>query len=60
MKFIRELIQDLANQIWTFLGLFVGWLVLTGSAKKVIGESILFSTFLWITSFRIRNPKEKK
>jgi len=60
MKFIRELMSDLANQIWTFLGLFVGWLVLTGSAKKVIGEAILISTFLWITSFRLRNPKEKK
>ena len=60
MKFFKELMSDLANQIWTFLGLFVGWLVLTGSAKVIIGQSILISIFLWITSFRLRNPKEKK
>ena len=60
MKFIRELMSDLAEQIWTFVGLFSAWLVLTGSAKTVVRDAILISIFLWIATFRIRKPKEKK
>ena len=60
MKFIRELMSDLAEQMWTFVGLFSAWLVLTGSAKTVVGDAILISIFLWIATFRIRKPKEKK
>ena len=59
MKFFRELTSDLAQQIWTFVGLFSAWLVLTGSAKTVVGYAILISVFLWITTFRLRNPKDK-
>lgn len=59
MKFFRELGTDLANQIWTFVGLFSAWLVLTGSAKTVVGDATLISLFLWIATFRLRNPKNK-
>ena len=57
-KLFKELMSDLANQIWTFVGLFCAWLVLTGSAKTITGDAILISTFLWIMTFRVRNPKE--
>jgi len=57
---MKHLLSDLANQIWTFVGLFSAWLVLTGSAKTVVGYAILISLFLWITTFRLRNPKDKK
>jgi hypothetical protein len=57
---MRNLLSDLANQIWTFVGLFSAWLVLTGSAKTVVGYAIIISTFLWITTFRLRNPKDKE
>ena len=55
---MKNLLSDLANQIWTFVGLFSAWLVLTGSAKTVVGYAILISVFLWITTFRLRNPKD--
>jgi hypothetical protein len=58
MKFLKEIGSDLAGQIWTFVGLFSAWLVLTGSAKTVVGYAILISIFLWVTTFRLRNPKE--
>lgn len=58
MNLVRELLADLANQIWTFVGLFSAWLVLTGTAKTVVGDAILISIFLWVATFRIRNPKE--
>jgi len=57
---MKHLLSDLANQIWTFVGLFSAWLVLTGSAKTVVGYAILISLFLWITTFRLRNPKNKE
>jgi hypothetical protein len=56
---MKNLLSDLANQIWTFVGLFSAWLVLTGSAKTVVGYAIIISVFLWITTFRLRNPKDK-
>jgi hypothetical protein len=59
MKVLKELGSDLANQIWTFVGLFSAWLVLTGSAKTVVGDATLISLFLWIATFRLRNPKDK-
>jgi len=59
MKILKELGSDLANQIWTFVGLFSAWLVLTGSAKTVVGDATLISLFLWIATFRLRNPKDK-
>jgi hypothetical protein len=54
------LIKDLAQQIWTFVGLFSAWLVLTGSAKTVVGYAIMISVFLWITTYPIRRDKEEK
>lgn len=57
-KFFKELMSDLAEQIWTFVGLFSAWLVLTGSAKTVVGDAIIISIFLWIATFRLRVPKE--
>ena len=59
MKLLKGLMSDLANQIWTFVVLFSAWLVLTGSAKTVVGDAILISIFLWIATYRLRNPKEK-
>jgi hypothetical protein len=57
---MKGLIKDLAQQIWTFVGLFSAWLVLTGSAKTVVGYAIMISTFLWITTYPIRRDKEKE
>ena len=53
-RFIKELTADLVKQMWTFVGLFSAWLVLTGSAKKVVGIAILISIVLWIATFNLR------
>ena len=57
---MKGLLKDLAEQIWTFVGLFSAWLVLTGSAKTVVGCAILISIFLWITTYPIRRDKEEE
>ena len=57
MKFIKDALVDLANQIWHLLGFFAAWLVLTGSAKRVVGWAILIGLILWIGTLRIRTQK---
>lgn len=59
-KWLRDLLTDIASEIWTFVGLFSAWLVLTGSAKTVIGDITLFAFALWVLSLRLRNPKDKE
>jgi len=54
---MRGLLKDLAEQTWTFVGLFAAWLVLTGSAKTVVGYAILISLFMWVTTYPLRNRK---
>ena len=57
-QFFKDISQDFFSEIWTFVGLFSAWLVLTGSAKTVVGYAILISIFLWIATFRLRVPKD--
>jgi uncharacterized membrane protein YdbT with pleckstrin-like domain len=59
MRLLKEIIADLSQQIWTLVGLFSAWLVLTGSAKQVVGYAILTAVVLWIATYSIRHPKDK-
>ena len=54
-RFIKEVTADLVKQMWTFVGLFSAWLVLTGSAKKVVGIAILVAITIWIATFNLRH-----
>ena len=57
-QFFKDISKDFFSEIWTFVGLFSAWLVLTGSAKSVIGKVTLVSFLVWIVTLRLRNPKE--
>lgn len=57
-QFFKDISADFFSEIWTFVGLFSAWLVLTGSAKTVIGNVTLISFILWIVTLRLRNPKD--
>jgi hypothetical protein len=59
-QFLKDISSDFFSEIWTFVGLFSAWLVLTGSAKTVIGEVTLISFILWIITLRLRNPREEE
>jgi len=59
-QFFKDISSDFFSEIWTFVGLFSAWLVLTGSAKTVIGKVTLASFVVWILTLRLRNPKDKK
>jgi hypothetical protein len=56
-QFFKDVSKDFFSEIWTFVGLFSAWLVLTGSAKTVIGKVTLASFVVWILTLRLRNPK---
>lgn len=59
-QFFKDISSDFFSEIWTFVGLFSAWLVLTGSAKTVIGKVTLASFIVWILTLRLRNPKDEE
>jgi hypothetical protein len=57
IKFFKDISSDFFSEIWTFVGLFSAWLVLTGSAKTVIGKVTLASFVVWVLTLRLRNKE---
>jgi hypothetical protein len=56
---MKEFFSDIANQLWTLLGMFVAWVVLEGSAKTVVGYAIMLCIVIWGVTFKLRNPKDE-
>jgi hypothetical protein len=56
---MKDFFSDIANQLWTLLGMFVAWVVLEGSAKTVVGYAIIACTIVWSVTFKLRNPKDE-
>jgi hypothetical protein len=57
-KGIVTVARDIVDQAWTLLGMVVAWLVLEGSARDVVGNLIFITLFIWVITYRLRNPKE--
>jgi hypothetical protein len=57
-KFLVDLFKDLLDQAWTFLGLALGWVLLEGSAREIVGKLIGITLLIWIVTFPIRREKE--
>ena len=58
VRLIKNIINDLLDQAWTLLGMFIAWVVLDGSAKIVVGYGIFATTIIWILTSPIRNREE--
>ena len=56
-KILKGTVSDIIDEIYTLIGLFAGWLVLTGSAKVVIGKVILLGFMVWLVRNRIKDIK---
>jgi hypothetical protein len=56
---MKKFFSDIANQLWTLLGMFIAWVVLDGSAKTIVGYAILGSTVVWAVTFNLRNTKDE-
>lgn len=55
---MKKFINDMLQQLWTLLGMFIAWFVLDGSARAVVGWAIVFSTIMWVGTYKLRNPSE--
>jgi hypothetical protein len=60
MKWIKDRVLAILNENFTFLGFFVAWVVLEGSAKTVVGYVTLFSIALWFLTIGVRAKAEKE
>jgi hypothetical protein len=60
MKSIKKWSLAALNENFTFLGFFVAWVVLEGSAKTVVGYVTLASVALWFMTIGIRERSEKE
>ena len=60
MKWIKDRVLAILNENFTFLGFFVAWVVLEGSAKTVVGYVTLFSIALWFLTIGVRARSEKE
>ena len=59
VKLVKNIINDLIDQAWTLLGMFIAWVVLDGSAKIVVGYGIIMTTIIWILTTPIRHRGEE-
>jgi hypothetical protein len=57
---MKKFLSDIANQLWTLLGMFIAWVVLEGSAKTVVGYAIGMSLVVWGITFPLRNLKDEE
>ena len=56
---MKKFFSDIANQLWTLLGMFIAWVVLEGSAKTIVGYAIGVSLIIWIVTLNLRNLKDE-
>ena len=60
MKSLKKWGRAVLNENFTFLGFFVAWVVLEGSAKTVVGYVTIASVALWFLTIGIRERSEKE
>lgn len=53
-KWFKDAFIETLNQTWTLLGMFIAWCVLEGSAKAVVGATILWSLAIWLLTIHVR------
>ena len=60
MKWIKDRVLAILDENFTFLGFFVAWVVLEGSAKTVVGYVTLLSIALWFLTIGVRARAEEE
>ena len=54
-----KVLKDMVQQLWTLLGMFIAWVVLTGSAKTVVGYAIILTLIVWAITYPLRNSNNE-
>ena len=60
MNWLKKWSLAALNENFTFLGFFVAWVVLEGSAKTVVGYVTIVSVVLWFATMGIREKAQKE
>ena len=55
---MKHFLKDMLEQCWTILGMFIAWVVLSGSAKTVVGYAIIGTLIAWAVTYPLRNTGE--
>jgi hypothetical protein len=58
VKFLKALLKDLLDQVWTLVALVIGYIVLDGTARTFTGWLILGTLTVWILTFPLRYERE--
>ena len=58
INYIKKVFQDMIDQLWTLLGMFIAWVVLDGSAKTIVGYAIICTLIAWAVTYPIRNRED--
>ena len=59
INYMKRVFQDMIDQLWTLLGMFIAWVVLDGSAKTIVGYAIICTLIAWAITYQIRNREDK-
>lgn len=55
---MSKFFKDMADQLWTVLGMWIAWVVLEGSAKTVVGYAIVGTFAAWSITYPLRNKED--
>ena len=58
MKFVKALLKDLLDQVWTLVALAIGYIVLEGTARTLTGWLIIGTLTVWVLTFPLRYERE--
>jgi ABC-type multidrug transport system permease subunit len=59
INYMKRVFQDMIDQLWTLLGMFIAWVVLDGSAKTIVGYAIICTLIAWAITYPIRNRDDE-
>jgi len=58
VKFLKALLKDLLDQVWTLVALAIGYIVLEGTARTLTGWLIIGTLAVWVLTFPLRYERE--
>jgi hypothetical protein len=58
VKFVKALLKDLLDQVWTLVALAIGYIVLEGTARTLTGWLIIGTLTVWVLTFPLRYERE--
>lgn len=58
MKWLRKYVEAITADTYTYIGLFIAYFTLSGSAKKVTGLLIIVGISVWLVTLPLREKDD--